>query len=44
LARAFQGHGKPGDEEVAALRREFTQVTKERDLFREAAFFANASI
>lgn len=43
-AKAFQGQGKPRDEEMAALKRELVQVRKERDFLREAAaFFAKAS-
>ena len=42
--KAFQGQGKPREEEMAALRRELIQVRKERDFLREAAaFFAKAS-
>lgn len=42
--KAFQGQGKPRDEEMAALKRELVQVRKERDFLREAAaFFAKAS-
>ena len=42
--KAFQGQGKPRDEEMAALKRELIQVRKERDFLREAAtFFAKAS-
>lgn len=42
--KAFQGQGKPHDEEMAALKRELLQVRKERDFLREAAaFFAKAS-
>lgn len=42
--KAFQGQGRPRDEELAALRRELAQVKKERDFLREAAaFFAKAS-
>jgi transposase len=42
--KAFQGNGRPRDEEMAALRRELARVTKERDFLREAAaFFAKAS-
>ena len=37
--RAFPGKGKPRDEELAALRRELTRVTKERDFLRDAATF-----
>jgi len=42
--KAFQGQGKPRDEEMARLRRELAQVKKERDFLKEAAaFFAKAS-
>ena len=42
--RAFPGHGKPRDEEVARLQREQRQAKKERDFLREAAmFFAKES-
>ena len=42
--KAFQGQGKPRDEEMAVLKRELIQVRKERDFLREAAaFFAKAS-
>ena len=42
--KAFQGQGRPRDEEMAALKRELIQVRKERDFLREAAaFFAKAS-
>jgi transposase len=41
---AFPGHGKPRDEEMAALKRELARVKKERDFLREAAsFFARES-
>ena len=41
---AFPGHGKPRDEEMAALKRELARVKKERDFLKEAAaFFAKAS-
>jgi transposase len=41
---AFQGHGKPRDEELTTLRRELAQVKKERDFLKEAAaFFAKTS-
>jgi transposase len=41
---AFQGNGRPRDEELALLRREVARVTQERDFLREAAaFFAKAS-
>jgi len=40
---AFPGKGKPRDEEMAALKRELSRVTKERDFLKEAAaFFAKA--
>jgi transposase len=43
-AQAFQGNGRPRDEELAHLRRELARVSKERDCLREAAaFFAKAS-
>jgi transposase len=43
-AKAFQGHGKPRDEELALLKRELSRVKKERDFLQEAAaFFAKAS-
>lgn len=42
--RAFSGHGKPRDEEIARLQKELRQVKKERDFLREAAtFFAKES-
>jgi transposase len=42
--KAFPGQGKPRDEEMAALKRELTRVTKERDFLKEAAaFFAKTS-
>ena len=42
--KAFQGQGRPREEEMAALRRELIQVRKEREFLREAAaFFAKAS-
>jgi transposase len=41
---AFQGQGKPRDEELATLKRELVQVKKERDFLKEAAaFFAKES-
>lgn len=41
---AFRGHGKPRDEEMAALKRELARVKKERDFLKEAAtFFAKTS-
>ena len=43
-AQAFPGHGRPREEEVGHLRREWARVTKERDFLREAATcFASAS-
>lgn len=43
-SRAFPGHGKPRDEEMAKLQKELSQVKKERDFLREAAtFFAKES-
>ena len=43
-AKAFQGQGKPRDEEMAGLKRELARVKKERDFLREAAtFFAKES-
>ena len=42
--KAFQGQGRPRDEEMARLKRELIQVRKERDFLKEAAaFFAKAS-
>lgn len=42
--QAFQGQGKPRDEEIAALKRELGRVKKERDFLKEAAaFFAKES-
>lgn len=42
--KAFQGHGKARDEEMALLKRELARVKKERDFLQEAAaFFAKAS-
>jgi len=42
--KAFQGHGKARDEEMARLKRELALVKKERDFLKEAAaFFAKAS-
>ena len=37
--KAFQGSGRPRDEEMAKLKRELTRVKKERDFLREAATF-----
>jgi len=43
-SKAFLGHGKARDEELATLKRELGRVKKERDFFREAAtFFARES-
>ncbi|ALP53651.1 transposase [Candidatus Tenderia electrophaga] len=42
--KAFQGQGKPRDEELASLKRELARVKKERDFLQEAAaFFAKTS-
>lgn len=42
--KAFQGQGRPRDEEMTALKRELARVKKERDFLQEAAaFFAKAS-
>lgn len=42
--QVFPGPGKPRDEEMATLKRELSQVRKERDFLKEAAaFFAKAS-
>jgi transposase len=42
--KAFQGQGRPRDEEMASLRRELLQVRKVCDFLKEAAaFFAKAS-
>lgn len=42
--QAFQGNGKPRDEELATLRRELARVKRERDFLKEAAaFFARES-
>jgi transposase len=42
--KAFKGHGKARDEEMARLKRELARVKKERDFLKEAAaFFAKAS-
>ena len=41
---AFPGKGGTRDQELAALKRELAQVTKERDFLREAAaYFAKRS-
>ena len=41
---AFPGKGRTRDQELAALKRELAQVTKERDFLREAAaYFAKRS-
>ena len=43
-SKAFPGHGKARDEELAELKRELGRVKKERDFLKEAAaFFAKAS-
>ena len=43
-ATAFQGQGKPRDEELVALKRELVEVKRERDFLKEAAaFFARES-
>ena len=43
-SKAFQGHGKSRDEEMARLKRELARVKKERDFLKEAAtFFAKTS-
>lgn len=43
-SKAFPGHGRPRDEELAALKRELARVKKERDFLKEAAaFFAKES-
>lgn len=43
-SKAFPGHGRPRDEELAALKRELVRVKKERDFLKEAAaFFAKES-
>jgi transposase-like protein len=34
--RAFPGHGRPRDEELARLRRELADVREERDILRKA--------
>lgn len=42
--KAFLGTGSPRDEELARLKRELAQVTKERDFLRDAAaYFAKES-
>ena len=42
--KAFPGHGKARDEEVAVLRRELARVKKERDFLKKAAaLFAKES-
>ncbi len=38
-SKAFGGHGKARDEEMAALKRELGRVKNERDFLREAATF-----
>jgi transposase len=41
---AFPGKGRTRDQELAGLKRELAQVTKERDFLREAAaYFAKRS-
>ena len=41
---AFPGKGRPRDQELADLKRELSQVKKERDFLREAAvYFAKGS-
>ena len=43
-AEAFPGQGRTRDEELAALKRELSQVKKERDFLKEApAYFARES-
>lgn len=43
-SKAFPGTGLPHDQELARLKRELAQVTRERDFLREAAaFFAKTS-
>jgi transposase len=37
--KAFPGNGKPRDEEVVRLKRELTEVKRERDFLREAAAY-----
>ena len=34
--RAFPGHGRPRDEELARLRKELAEVKEERDILRKA--------
>jgi transposase len=42
--KPFTGHGTPRDEEMARLKKELQQVTKERDYLKEAAaYFAKIS-
>ena len=42
--RSFPGHGHARDEEIAQLKKELSQVKKERDFLREAAtYFAKES-
>lgn len=38
--QAFPGQGNARDEEVMRLRREVAQLKKDRDFFRDAAYFA----
>jgi transposase len=41
---AFPGNGRPRDQELSDLKRELTQVKKERDFLKEAvAYFAKQS-
>lgn len=43
-SKSFPGHGNPRDEELARLKKELSQVKKERDFLREAAtYFAKES-
>lgn len=42
--RSFPGHGNARDEELSRLKKELSQVKKERDFLREAAtYFAKES-
>ena len=42
--KAFPGHGYARDEEISRLKKELSQVKKERDFLREAAtYFAKES-
>ena len=36
-SKAFQGQGRPRDEEIAHLKRELARTRKERDFLQEAA-------